>query len=340
MTLKPLPRIINGGWQLSAGHGADWDEIEMIEDLMQMARSGLTAFDCADIYTGVEALFGRFLKMYKARYGQEETDKIRIHTKYVPNLNQLKSLRREDVTATIDRSLQRLGVETLDLVQFHWWDYDVPGYVEAAGWLAELQHQGKIQALGATNFNAARLREICEAGIRIASHQVQFSLLDRRPETNMVDLCREHDMVMYCYGSLAGGFLTDRWLDRAEPKPPFENRSLVKYRLIIEEFGGWQAYSDLLRLLRTIADRHGCSIANVAGAWVLNRDRVGAIIVGARSAAHLTSNLRTADLVLTPQDLAAIDDYLAGFPGPEGDTFDLERIPDGPHQIIMKTNLG
>ncbi|NIN67522.1 MAG: aldo/keto reductase, partial [Anaerolineae bacterium] len=82
--------------------------------------------------------------------------------------------------ASIDGSLLRLGVDRLDLVQFHWWDYDVPGYLDAAGWLADLLTAGKIRALGVTNFDTYHLRELVGAGIPIVSNQTQYSLLDRR----------------------------------------------------------------------------------------------------------------------------------------------------------------
>ena len=112
--------------------------------LSRLAQAGLTSFDCADIYTGVERLLGRFYKDYKQTYGAAEAEKIRFHTKFVPNRDNLAALTRVEVTRIIDRSLQRLGSDRLDLVQFHWWDYAVPGYMETALWLEELRQSLRI----------------------------------------------------------------------------------------------------------------------------------------------------------------------------------------------------
>ncbi len=146
-------------------------------------------------------------------------------------------------------------------------------------------------------------------------------------------------MNLLCYGSVAGGFLSDRWLGRAEPMPPFENRSLSKYKLIIDDFGGWAHFQRLLRVLRTIADRHGVDIATIASRAVLDRPQVGAVIVGARNRTHLPANLAIMQLRLTPTDYAELEAVLAQNRGPQGDTFTLERDRSGPHGSIMKYNL-
>jgi aryl-alcohol dehydrogenase-like predicted oxidoreductase len=91
-------------------------------------EAGITTFDCADIYTGVEELIGAFLADY--RPGTGGRPEVQVHTKYVPDLRSLGSLRKADVEGAIDRSLRRLRVDRLDLVQFHWWDYSVPGWIE------------------------------------------------------------------------------------------------------------------------------------------------------------------------------------------------------------------
>ena len=101
------------------------------------------------------------------------------------------------------------------------------------------------------------MRAIIEAGIPLASMQVQYSVLDRRPENGLSALCRAHGVGLICYGSVAGGFLSDRWLGQQEPAQPLANRSLVKYKLIIDDFGGWTLFQELLRALRRVADRHG-----------------------------------------------------------------------------------
>ena len=333
-----ISRVICGGWQLAGGHGAV-DRAAAVEALRAFAEAGITTFDCADIYTGVEDLIGAMRADYGRRHGPAALAGIKVHTKCVPNLATLSQTSRASVRAIVDTSLKRLRSERLDLVQFHWWDYAAPGYLDAAGWLAELQREGKIVHLGGTNFDTPRAAEIVAAGIELISMQVQYSLLDNRPEHGLVDLCRRRDIHLLAYGTVAGGFLSDRWLGAAEPKPPFENRSLTKYKLIIDDFGGWELFQTLLRTLRRVAERLGADIASVASRAILDRPMVAAVIVGARSRAHLTRNVVLSALALTPSDHAEIDAVLAERQGPAGDTFELERDRAGRHGAIMKYNL-
>ncbi len=333
-----ITRVVKGGWQLSGGHGAV-DEEQAIEVMIDFARSGITTFDCADIYTGVEALIGRFLKVHRDRCGEESAREIRVLTKIVPDDDALAGLDRAYVERIVDRSLRRLGTERLDLVQLAWWDFAVPGYVELGLWLKELQAAGKIGHLGATNFDSARLGELLEAGVPIVSHQLQYSLLDNRPEGGMVDLCAGHDVGLLCYGALAGGFLTARWLGEPEPEAPLENRSLTKYKLIIDEFGGWALFQELLAALKSVAERHGVSIASVALRHVLERPGVAAAIVGARSADWLPETRGVFSFTLSGQDRGELNNVLARRKGPLGEVFGLERDRKGRHGRIMKYNL-
>jgi aryl-alcohol dehydrogenase-like predicted oxidoreductase len=224
-------------------------------------------------------------------------------------------------------------------VQFHWWDYEVPGCVETALWLKELQQEGKIDLIGGTNFDTPHTLELVAAGVPLVSMQVQYSLLDARPERALVTACRENDIHLLCYGSVAGGFLSDRWLGQPEPVPPFENRSLTKYKLIIDDFGGWALLQKLLQTLRRIADRHTVDISTVASRAMLDRPQVAAVIVGARNRSHLAANLAITQLHLTEADHREIDAVLSERRIPDGDTFTLERDRSGRHGSIMKYNL-
>ena len=328
-----VPRVIVGLWQLSAGHAPQRpDAATLLRELERFVEAGLSTFDCADIYTGVEELLGALIRRVGPR-------RVRVHTKLVPDLQDLARVDRAYVERIVDRSLRRLGVERLDLVQFSWWDYAVPGYVDVMGWLGELQRAGKVRHVGTTNFDVPRLRQMTASGTRMSVHQVQYSLLDRRPENALVGFCRERDARLVCYGSLAGGFLSERWLGAPEPQPPWPNRSLAKYRLIVEEYGGWAALQELLGVLAEVARRHGVSVANVAARWVLERERVGAVILGAHDARHLEDNLRTLSLRLDAEDEAVIGRVLARRRGPAGDVFGLERDTGGPHWALMRTDL-
>lgn len=330
-TLAPgyvIPRIIRGGWQLAGDHG-EVDPARAIDDMAQFVRAGIATFDCADIYTGVENLIGQ----YRLR-----DPSLQVHTKFVPDLEDLARVDEAYVRRINARSRERLHTEALDLVQFHWWDYAVPGMVPVAKLLARLREEGTIRHLGGTNFDTPHTEQMLDAGVPLVSMQVQYSLLDRRPAGALSALCARSPVRLLCYGTIAGGLLTERWLDSPEPTE-FSNRSHIKYKLIIDDFGGWAAFQELLQALKRIGDKHGVKLSAVATRWVLDQPHVAAAIVGARYAAHLPEQLQVFAFRLDDADRADIARLLARCPGPQGDTYALERDRTGRHGRIMKYNL-
>jgi len=341
------PPIIVGAWQLSEGHHRKEMSAEQAADVfLRLIELGVHTFDCADIYTGVEELLGRVRRLAHDRFGAEVAARIRVHTKFVPDRSRLTQVDRVYVERIIDRSLRRLGSERLDLVQFAWWDYDIPGYVEAAQILGDLRAEGKIAHVGATNFDVQHLTEILDAGVPIMAHQVQYSLLDHRPENGMTRLAQSRGFDLLCYGALAGGFLSDRWLDRPDPAPgglqdlrSLPNRSLTKYRLIIDEFGGWQRYQALLRTMAVVAERRGASIAQVALRYVLERPGSPSVILGVSRTERMEEALGALELRLEAEDGGDLEEAVATASGSGGDCFGLERDPGSAHAAIMKYDL-
>lgn len=333
-----ISRVIRGGWQMASGHGALVSD-DPVADMVAFADAGITNFDCADIYTGVEELIGRFRLCYRDLRGQEALDRIGVHTKFVPDLDVLPRITKSYVESVIDQSLRRLNLERLDLVQFHWWDYAAPRWLETALWLEELRQAGKIRNIGGTNFDTRHMLDIIEAGVPLVSMQVQYSLLDSRPARQMAAAAAGHGVSFLCYGTVAGGFLGDKWLGAVEPTDALENRSLVKYKLIIDDFGGWELFQTLLKTLRGIADWHETDIATVASAAMLSRPGVAGVIVGARNRSHLPSNQAISDLALTDEDHELIAGVLAQANELSGDVYTLERDRNGRHGAIMKYNL-
>jgi len=340
-----VPRVIHGAWQLSEGHrgaaGAP-DRDEAVQGLLRLAEAGFDTFDCADIYTGVEELLGEVLRAWRRRGGDRAAPALRVHTKLVPDLAALPGLERAYVERVVDRSLRRLGVERLDLVQLHWWDWSIPGHVEAAGWLDDLRRAGKVRHVGATNFDAEHLAEVLDAGIPVVSNQVQYSVIDRRPEGALAELAESRGVALLGYGALAGGFLSERWLGVPEPADSaaaLPNRSLTKYRLILSEFGPWRLFQDLLETLAEIGRRHGAPLAAVALRAALDRPGAAAAILGASGARHLRDTLQALDLHLDADDRAALEAVLARAQGPAGPVYALERDPTGPHAAVMRYDL-
>ncbi len=325
-----VPRLLKGNWQIAEDHSdRKFDEKALMEDLVTFAEAGMTTYVCGDIYAGVEEKLGKFRQFYKDRFGDEAASQIKVFTTYVPYFLEEEKLRNhsfEDVEKVVDRSLQRLGQERLDLVQMHWWEFAIPGHVEMGLHLQKLRQAGKIDKLAVTNYDVKQTKELIDAGLDIVSNTVQYSLTDRRPENGMVDLCAEHDMKLLCYGVLGGGLFSDKWLGIPDPgKPAFENVSLDKYYRIVNDFGGWSLFQELLLKLKEIASKHSVSIGNVAVRYILERDQVGAVIIGARHARHLQENLRSLSFALDSDDYKNLNGILERSTGPAGDIYSVDR---------------
>lgn len=333
-----ISRVIKGGWQLAGDHGEVRRE-DAIADMEAFLDAGITTFDCADIYKGVEEMIGHFIADVRRRRGAEVADRVIVHTKLVPDLGRLADIRPDEVEAIVDRSLQRLQIDQIPLVQFFWWDMSVGNAVEALDVLKECQRKGKIANLGTTNWDSPVMDRFIDADFDVVSAQVQYSILDRRPAGAFSEWGAQRDVQILCYGTLAGGFLTDAWLGKPDPGFEFENRSLIKYRLIIDEFGPWELFQTLLGTLKAVGDKHGVSLAAVSSRWVLDQPQVAAAIVGARYARHLPKTLEIFNFALDDADRAAIAAVLDQAAGPNGPVYGLEGERGGRHGKIMKYNL-
>ena len=227
-TLRPgydFAPVIKGGWQLAGDHGPV-DRDRAIADMEQFFDAG--------IYVGVEEMIGEFIAGMRRNRGSEVAGQIKMHTKLVPDFDRLEVMTAADIESIIDRSLRRLQVDQLPLVQFYWWDLSRGRPHEVLSCLKRIQEKGKIRLLGTTNWDAEAMAPFIDAGFDLVSTQVQYSPFGTRPAGAFTQWCAGHDMTMLCYGTLAGGFLTERWLDVDDSGHVFENRSLVKYRLIID----------------------------------------------------------------------------------------------------------
>jgi aryl-alcohol dehydrogenase-like predicted oxidoreductase/enamine deaminase RidA (YjgF/YER057c/UK114 family) len=318
-----ISRVLTGLWQI-ADMERDGRDLNLGSTAAAMAPyvdAGLTTFDMADHYGSAEEIVGLFLRRH-ATGGTVQT-----LTKWVPKPGQV---RREDVRAAVQRSLNRLQTDRLDLLQFHTWSYADPSWLDCLFWLQELKEQGLIRHLGLTNFDTAHLRIVLHSGIDVVSNQVCYSLLDLRAQDAMTRLCLQHGIKLLAFGTVAGGFLTERWLGK--PEPDWQNLdtwSQMKYRRFIDVVGGWDLFQDLLQAVHKIARGQGVSMANVASRYILEQPAVGGIIIGARlgESEHIQDNLGLFQFSLDEPARSVIDSVLAKLQPIPGDCGDEYRKP-------------
>jgi aryl-alcohol dehydrogenase-like predicted oxidoreductase/enamine deaminase RidA (YjgF/YER057c/UK114 family) len=315
-----IPRLVTGLWQVAdmERSGTPLDTARAAQALADYAAAGFDAFDMADHYGSAELITGHFLA-HHARPG------ARAFTKWCPEPGAMTS---DVVRAGIGERLQRLGVECIDLMQFHWWDYRHPAYLDAFEHLQTLQREGRIAHLGVTNFDTDHLRLLRLEGVPVATNQVSFSLLDRRAAGRMSELCLQQDVRLLAYGTLAGGFLSDRWVGQPEPTQ-IADWSKNKYKRFIDAIGGWPALQAVLGAAAVIGRRHRVSVSAVALRWVLEQPAVAAAIVGARlgEREHRADNLAVFGFALDAQDHALLREAFALTRDPPGDCGDEYRKP-------------
>jgi aryl-alcohol dehydrogenase-like predicted oxidoreductase len=303
-------RLLNGMWQVSGGHGRI-DPARAVEAMFAYHDAGFSTWDLADHYGPAENLIGAFRQEVAARRGDAGLAEIQAFTKWVPHPGPMTRRIVEDAVAV---SRRRMRVDRLDLLQFHWWDYGDPRYLDALKHLADLRDAGQIRHLALTNFDTERLAIIADHGIRIVSNQVQYSLVDRRPAARMAGFCATHGITLLTYGTLLGGLLSEDWLGRPEPsRGDLVTVSQQKYKNMIDAWGGWGLFQELLGVLKPLADEQGVGIAAIGARTVLDSPAVAGIIVGARLgiAEHIAANARIFDLSLDADEGAALDPVLA-----------------------------
>ncbi len=299
-------RILNGMWQVSGTHGRI-NAKAAIESMFKYFDAGYTTWDLADHYGPAEDFIGEFRKQLMSTRGQDALSQLQAFTKWVPRPGKMT---KNIVEKNIDISRQRMGVDCLDLLQFHWWDYRDQNYLDALHYMVELQTEGKIRHLALTNFDTEHLKIIIENGIKITSNQVQFSLIDRRPLGKMVEFCQTHNIKLLPYGVVCGGFLSEKYLDQPEPNSfRLETVSLKKYKNMIDVWGGWSLFQELLKTLKAIAQKHDVTIPNIAVRYILEQPTVAGAMVGTRLgiSQHIEENAKVFEFSLDAEDYQTLN---------------------------------
>jgi len=301
-----------GGW-----HWGGTDDAVSIDTVRAGVDVGVTSIDTAPVYGfgRSERVVGEAIRPIRAqvqvltkvglRWDCEEGahffdtkdasgDTVRI----------FRNLRPASIRWEVEQSLERLGVDHIDLIQCHWPDPSTP-ISESMGALADLVREGKAGAVGVSNFSSAQLSEAQESlgSIPLASNQPGYSLIDRRIERGVLPWCRDHGVGVMVYSPLAGGLLTGKIaVDREFPQSDGRHDD-PRYDPVNR-----QRVLDALSQVQTIAASREISLANLAVAWVLHRSGVTAALVGARTPEQARENAKAGSVVLTESDLSVLDE--------------------------------
>lgn len=314
-----INRVLTGLWQVADIERklGPIDPKKGADDLQQYVNSGFKTFDMADHYGTAEIITGTLIERHK--HSEERPVAL---TKWCPSPGPMTA---DLVRKGIEERCKRLRVDRLDLLQFHWWNFEHSGWLDALHELVALRQEGLISEIGVTNFDAAHLHLALADGVPLISNQVSFSLLDRRATGPLRDICTKSSVHLLGYGTLCGGFLSEKWLGTKEPDD-ISDWSKMKYKRFIDASGGWNAFQDLLLAASEIAKKHDVSISNVATRWVLEQEGLAAVIIGARLGEniHADDNSILSSFALDAEDHKLLEnafDVTQPIPGDCGDEY-------------------
>ena len=314
-----ISRIITGLWQIAdMEREGDLDPKIYAKKIIPYVQAGLTTFDMADHYGSSELIIGEYCNI-------SSKSNLQLFSKWVPNPGKVK---RKSVREAVELALERMNQTSIDLMQYHTWYYLDPSWLDALFYLNELKNEGLINHIGVTNFDSAHLRIACASGIPIISNQISYSLIDQRASNRtMVNVCNEYGVKLLAYGVVMGGFLTDKWLNKKEPRTEeLQTWSEMKYKRFIDATGGWNTYQNLLKVINQIANDHHVSIANICSRYILDNPLVAGIIIGARlgQSNHIDDNLNILKTKISIDEINMIKNAqkkLKPIPGDCGDEY-------------------
>ncbi|GJE29233.1 aldo/keto reductase [Methylobacterium organophilum] len=279
------------------------DEAQSRPFIKKALELGINFFDTANYYSDgtSEEIVGRALKDYADRDAIVLATKVYFPLKSQPNAG---GLSRKAIFSSIDASLKRLGTDYVDLYQIHRWDYDTPIEVTLEA-LHDVVKAGKARYIGASSmfawqFAKALFTADLHGWTRFATMQNHLNLLYREEEREMMPLCADQGIALLPWSPLARGRLT-------------RDAQAVSDRQKTDEVGKGlydrtaEADGKVIEAVAAIAEARGVKRAQVALAWVLSRPGVAAPIIGASKPEHLDDAVAALDLVLTPEEIAALE---------------------------------
>lgn len=262
---------------------------------------GVCMFDSADIYSsgGAESVLGEAIK-------GRPRDKLIISTKatfrFGEGENEVGSSRYH-LLRSVEGSLRRLGTDYIDVLQLHWPDPTTPIH-ETMEAFATLVNQGKVRAVGVSNYSVAQMAE-AELTVGIVSNQVPYSMVNRGIEADVIPYCLEHGKAVLAYSPLQRGLLTGKF-SPDHTFAPTDHRGRNEY-FTPENI---RRVNGFLGTLRDLAEDHDATLAQLVIAWTLAQPGITAALVGARDAEQALANARGGEIQLDPAEVELINKRL------------------------------
>ena len=304
-----ISRIINGLWQISEDFSPTNNE-QITNSMLDYHNAGFSTWDLADSYGFAENYIGNLKKFCNENNLSSKSENIRCLFKIY---SRSKFETSDELEKNIRQSLDRMHSNYLDLLQFHCWDYDKVDYLKIFEYFTMFQDMKIINHLGVTNFDTKHLELLKDNNFEIVSNQIQYSLIDSRPQSVMENFCKQNNVKIIAYGTLCGGFISENFLGKPEPSNnELSNPSLLKYKKFIDNWGGWNLFQNLLSTLYEISSTYGVSIANVATRYILDKPNVAGVILGTRFGInnHINENLSLENFNFTSDENKKIDEVL------------------------------
>ncbi|BAQ65963.1 aldo/keto reductase [Geminocystis sp. NIES-3709] len=286
--------IIMGTWQAGKRMWVGIEDSDSIKAIREAFESGITTIDTAEVYGEghSERIVGQALK--------DVRDQVIYATKVFAN-----HLKYDQVLTACHHSLKNLQTDYIDLYQIHWpsgsWNSEIVPIEETMKALNDLKQEGKIRAIGVSNFSREQLAEALQYG-NIESIQPPYSLLWRGVEKEIQPYCVKHNISIIAYSSLAQGILTGKF----GTKPSFAEGDHRKDHRLFQS-PHWERVQTALSQLEPIANKYNCTLGQLSIAWLIRQPKTNAII-GARNSQQVKQNSQAMEVNLTQEDVMKISD--------------------------------
>ena len=288
-----IPVIGLGAWPIGGGMG-NMDDRNCIDTVRTAIDSGITLLDTAQAYRTSEATLGRALK-----------DGYRERCFLATKVSRQYS--RQDIENAIENSLRNLDVDCVDLYQIHSWNPQYP-IEESMETMARLQEQGKTRFIGVSNFNAAQMQMAYDIA-PFHSNQPRYNMFDRNIEAEDLDFCRQTGIGILAHSPLGKGLLTGKYTpghafsedDERAGSPRFQGDLFARYLAVADE-------------LKSVAAEKNITMVQLAIAWLLRREEVTCVLVGAKDPDQVKEHVGAADVEFADDELERIEEILQDTP--------------------------